>query len=86
MCNGLSFRLACESPESDQARRTPGEIKKRGFYLIKEKNNNGLFKLKKAYLHVLSETINLAIYIGKTVAFVRSGKISCVLFRSFTRD
>jgi len=42
-CNGLTFRSACKSPESDQARRMPGEIKKRDLCLEKE-NNNGLFK------------------------------------------
>jgi len=29
-CNGLNFGRASESPGSDLARRTPGEIKKRG--------------------------------------------------------
>jgi len=32
-----------------------------------EENNNGLLKLKKTYLHVVSEMINPAIYIEQMV-------------------
>jgi len=42
----LTFRSACENPGSDLARRTLGEIKKRGFVCLKERNSNDLFNLK----------------------------------------
>jgi len=48
-CSGamyLTFRSACENPGSDLARRTLGEIKKRGFVCLKERNSNDLFNLK----------------------------------------
>jgi len=45
VCNGLTFRSSCESPRSDLARWTPGEIKKRGLYILRERNNNDLLKL-----------------------------------------